>query len=334
MFGSRSWWNQSRQARPWARRVGTLLMVGVMAAGVFVSLDAEARRMGGGRSFGRQSQMAPRQTPPPAQQAAPAQGQRGAMQSAAQPNRSRWMAPLAGLAAGLGIAALLSHFGLGGALASMMANFIVIALIAMVAIWLIRKLMNRRSGQTPAYAGKGSSGGLGGGLNGGMTNRVDSAGAQNSPGWTSAGSNYAGEAQRVFGGSDAATPPLAAVPAGFDADTLLRNAKVHFVRLQTAWDRGDMADIREFTTPEMYAEIKIDLDGRGAEPNHTDVVQLNAELLSVEEKGSECFASVRFHGLIRESEHTPTTLFEEMWNLTKPRGEGWLLAGIQQIDVH
>lgn len=337
MFGTRSWWNRSRQARPWARRVGTLLMVGVMTAGVFVSLDAEARRMGGGRSFGRQSQMAPR-TPPPAQQpmhqAAPAQGQRG-MPPGAQPNRSRWMAPLAGLAAGLGIAALLSHFGLGGALASMMANVIVIALIAMVAIWLIRKLMNRRTGQAPAYAGRGSSSGLGGGLHGGTTNRMNSGAEHHSPGWSSSGSHYAGEAQRVFGGNDAGVAaPLAAVPAGFDSETLLRNAKVHFVRLQAAWDRGDMADIREFTTPEMYAEIKIDLDARGTEPNHTDVVQLNAELLSVEEKGSECFASVRFHGLIRESEHAPTTLFEEVWNLTKPRGEGWLLAGIQQVDVH
>ncbi|HEY4351221.1 MAG TPA: hypothetical protein VGN31_08330, partial [Paraburkholderia sp.] len=140
-------------SRPWARRVGLLAMVGLLTVGTLASLDAEARRMGGGRSFGRQSNdssMMQRQTtPPPSQQ--PGQGQNAQMQRAQpaptpapQPNRSRWLGPIAGLAAGLGIAALLSHFGLGEAFAGAMANFIIIALIAMVAIWLIRKFFGRK----------------------------------------------------------------------------------------------------------------------------------------------------------------------------------------------
>lgn len=146
----------------WARRIGLIAMVGLISIGTLASLDAEAKRMGGGRSIGRQSNITQ-----PSQQSAPSQSPGAPSQAmqqqrpatppptpAAQPNRSRWLGPIAGLAAGLGIAALLSHFGLGEAFAGMMSNLIVIALIAFVAIWLIRKFLGRkRDAQTPAYAG-------------------------------------------------------------------------------------------------------------------------------------------------------------------------------------
>jgi predicted lipid-binding transport protein (Tim44 family) len=124
------------------------------------------------------------------------------------------------------------------------------------------------------------------------------------------------------------------VPAGFDTDAFVRNAKVYFVRLQDAWDRGNVNDIREFTTPEMFAEVKLDVDARGSAPNRTDVVQLNADLLGVEDRANEYLASVRFHGLIRESEGAAAEPFVEVWNLSKQKSgnEGWLLAGIQQVS--
>jgi predicted lipid-binding transport protein (Tim44 family) len=337
MSESRSLFNRSSPSKPWARRLGTLLMVGLLTAGTFASLDAEAKRMGGGRSIGRQSSsVTQRQATPPAQQpmqqAAPSQAQRpqqAAPTPAAQPNRSRWLGPIAGLAAGLGIAALLSHFGLGEAFAGMMSNIIVIALLAMVGIWLIRKFMNRRRPQEPLYSAgnSASSGGY----------------AQGSSLQTGNGSKYANEAQSVFGGgapaaaagaAGAAGAAAVSVPAGFDTEAFLRSAKVYFVRLQAAWDQGNIADIREFTTPEMYAEIKIDLDSRGNEKNQTDVVQLDAELLAVEDRGIEQAASVRFHGLIRESANAPAAPFDEVWNLSKSGGQGWLLAGIQQINTN
>ncbi|WP_324658016.1 Tim44 domain-containing protein [Burkholderia thailandensis] len=323
-----------------ARRIGTFMMVGLLAAGTFASLDAEAKRMGGGRSVGRQSQtLQQRQATPPAQQpmqqAAPAQAPRQQPAPAAQPNRSRWLGPIAGLAAGLGIAALLSHLGLGGAFASMMANVIVIALLAMAGIWLVRKFMNRRGAQQqPAYAGGQPS------LNRDHGGYTQDAGAwrQAAPNdaFAGSGSTYAGEAQRVFGGAATAAAPAAApmVPAGFDTEAFLRNAKVYFVRLQAAWDEGNLADIREFTTPEMFAEVKIDLDGRGAGENQTDVVRLDAELLAVEDRGGEHFASVRFHGMIRETQGAAAEPFDEVWNLSKSGSQGWLLAGIQQVSTH
>jgi hypothetical protein len=100
--------------------------------------DAEAKRMGGGKSFGMQRQATPmkRDASPQQAQNAPAQGAAGA--AAAAPKRN-WMGPLAGLAAGLGIAALLSHFGLGEGV----ANFLMLALLAFAAFMLVRWFMNR-----------------------------------------------------------------------------------------------------------------------------------------------------------------------------------------------
>jgi predicted lipid-binding transport protein (Tim44 family) len=309
-------------------------MVGLISVGTLASLDAEAKRMGGGRSMGRQSnitqphqQTAP--SPSPSQSpGAPSQAmqqQRPATPPptpAAQPNRSRWLGPIAGLAAGLGIAALLSHFGLGEAFAGMMANLIVVALIAFVAIWLIRKFLGRkRNAQTPAYAG------------GSPTLNAGGTGYSQEPRYTAPPAGSYLEPQ----GNPLTTPEIAAtpvVPAGFDTEAFLRNAKVYFVRLQAAWDAGNMDDIREFTTPEMFAEVKIDLSGRGADKNQTDVVKLDADLLGVEDRGSEYLASVRFHGLIRETSGSAAEPFEEIWNLSKRNNEGWLLAGIQQVNHH
>jgi predicted lipid-binding transport protein (Tim44 family) len=316
----------------WARRIGVLAMVGVLVAGSFASFDAEARRMGGGRSVGKQSSVASQRsaTPPPAQPTPaqqPGQAQRAQpatptpAPAAAAPARNRWLGPIAGLAAGLGIAALLSHFGLGEAFAGAMANAIVIALIAFVAIWLIRKFMNRRRGVQPAL----QTGGL----------SQMSSGYPQEPRYTAppTGQYLAPQANAL------STPQIGvapSIPADFDTEAFLRNSKVYFVRLQAAWDAGNMDDIREFTTPEMFAEIRVDLAGRGAQPNQTDVVQLNADLLDVAEQSQDYLASVRFSGLIRESQGAAAEPFAEIWNLSKSRttGEGWLLAGIQQVEHH
>lgn len=318
--------------RSLVRRIGLIAMVGLIMAGSLASLDAEARRMGGGRSIGRQSNTVQQQSAPSSpsqsnsamqQRAQPAPAPSPA--AAAAPNRSRWLGPIAGLAAGLGIAALLSHFGLGGAFAGAMANMIVIAVLAMIGIWLVRRFMNRKrdSGQ-PAYAGASPS------LNAGNTGY-----APQEPRYSAPPTGSYLEPQ----GNPLNTPainPAPAVPAGFDSDAFLRNAKVYFVRLQAAWDVGNTEDIREFTTPEMFAEVKVDLSSRGSEANQTDIVQLNAEMLGVEERANEYFASVRFSGLIREAPGAAAEPFVEVWNLSKANraGEGWLLAGIQQVAQH
>ncbi|SAL14574.1 Tim44-like domain-contain protein [Caballeronia sordidicola] len=321
------------------RKAGVVALAGVIMAGALVTEDAEARRMGGGRSFGRQSSTATQQhqaTPPSQsmQQGQAANAQRAAPPAAApaagaaQPARNRWMGPIAGLAAGLGIAALLSHFGLGGAFAGAMANMIMIALIVLAAVMIFRFIMNRRKGATPAFASAGAGSPFGGTARTSLNQPEPSYVPPSAPG------GYGPSSAQSYASPVDSAAPQVAVPSGFDTDAFLRNAKVYFVRLQDAWDRGNSTDIREFTTPEMFAEVKLDIDARGTQPNRTDVVQLNADLLGVEDRGTESLASVRFHGLIRETEGAAAEPFVEIWNLSKQKygNEGWLLAGIQQVS--
>ncbi|MDD5248073.1 MAG: Tim44-like domain-containing protein [Rhodocyclaceae bacterium] len=266
-----------------------------------LSFDADARRLGGGSSFGMQrSPTVMRQAAPTAPTAVPAKPAPAATPPAPAPQPSgpsRWLGPLAGIAAGVGLAALLSHFGLGEGLGSML---VMLALV-FGAIFVFRLLFARRQPATQ-YAG--------------------------------AGAPARFEPTLVAGG--AAGEPLGAVtvPADFDVDGFLRNAKLNFVRLQAANDAGDLDDIRQFTTPEVFAEIKLQLDERGRAAQATDVVQLNAALLDLATEDKRHVASVRFHGLIREEADAAPANFDEVWHLTKPvdGSSGWMIAGIQQLQ--
>ena len=124
------------------------------------------------------------------------------------------------------------------------------------------------------------------------------------------------------------------IPADFDVNGFLRQAKLNFVRLQAANDAGNMDDIRECTTPEMYAEIKLELQERGGALQKTEVVQVNAELLDVTTEEKRHIASVRYTGLIRETPNAQPEAFDEVWHLTKPTdgSHGWMIAGIQQTQ--
>ncbi|WP_354676696.1 Tim44 domain-containing protein [Cupriavidus plantarum] len=320
----------------------------IMTLALGVTLDAEAKRLGGSRSVGKQSsqvtqqrQQAP-QTPPaqqgaPAQQAAPATAGAAAGGAAAAAPKRNWGGMLGGLAAGLGLGYLLSHFGMGEAMAGFLGNLILIALIAFAAIWLIRKFRGGAQRREPAFAGMGNN--AGGGMNRepafGQPKVAQPEVRASEPTFRQAeqpasGAALAGGAAAGAAGAASVQQPWG-VPADFDTENFLRNAKVHYVRLQAAWDAGNQDDIREFTTPEMFAEIRMDLSERGAEVNKTDVVTLDAQLLGIESTPTQHIASVRFSGMIRERVGEAAQPFAEVWNLAKPvNGGGWLLAGIQQ----
>ena len=301
------------------KKFWTALMIAILGVTVAVS-SAEARRLGGGGSFGKSSptfsRPAPMQNtnqagtaPRPAQPAAPAPA-------------SPWKGILGGALLGLGMGALLSHFGLGGAFASMLGTLLMVALIAFAAMMLFRLLARKQAGPQasyPAYAGQSPA--------------STPAAADVDP--RPMARSMTPEIGANLGGASApaALPGASSsIPTDFDTAGFLRHAKTNFIRMQAAWDRADVNDIREFTTPEMYGELKMQLTERGATANHTDVVSIDAELLGIESTQHEHLASVRFHGMIREAEHAAAEPFSEVWVLTKPvSGQGgWLLAGLHQ----
>ncbi|KAK6022385.1 Tim44-like domain protein [Ostertagia ostertagi] len=132
-------------------------------------------------------------------------------------------------------------------------------------------------------------------------------------------------------GSAAAAPVAAGtgtLPADFDAAGFEKIAKQVFIRLQAANDAGDQADLRRFTTPQMYASIQQDLLERGGQAQRTEVLQLDARVVDVATEDGQQVVSVRFWGLIREQSEQAATDFDEIWHLVQA-GEGWLIAGIQ-----
>lgn len=274
--------------------------------------EADAKRLGGGGSAGMKRDLpartAPDTTPPkpasPAPAAAPATAGAAPAAAAAAPKRS-WAAPLAGLAAGLGLAALASHFGFGDEL----ANIMTIALLALVAVFVVRWLMRRFATQAPRRQVSTPEG-----------LRFD------------AGPAGGAAAALPAASAASAVPAEPAVPEGFDAAGFERIAKMIFIRLQAANDSGDLNDLRAFTTPELFASLKLDLNERDGKPQQTDVVQIDAAVIDSATEADRQLVSVRFRGLIREEQDGGAQPFDEVWHLVRPLdgSREWAIAGIQQ----
>jgi predicted lipid-binding transport protein (Tim44 family) len=312
----------------------------VVAAALTVTPSvSDAKRFGGGSSSGMQRSMpsaAPR-APAAPQQAAPAAAPAtpGAAPAAAAAKRS-WMGPIAGLAAGLGIAALMSHLGLGEAF----GNFLMLALLVMLGLFAVRFFLRRA----------GAPGAPGAQPHGAQREQLATAGAPRQASAWNPPASAAGAAPLNPRGSDAAvmsadgSTRLAAMPgstqvsvvpnalpADFDTEGFSRLAKMIFIRMQAAHDSGDLNDLRSFTTPEMFAVAKLDLQERGGKEQTTDVIKVDAEVLDLAKEGERQVVSVRFHGQIREEASAPVENFDEIWHLTRfGDSPSWSIAGIQQ----
>jgi predicted lipid-binding transport protein (Tim44 family) len=279
------------------KRFLMLLTIALTCLSLFAA-TAEARRFGGGGSFGKQRTVAPQQAVAPS--AAPAPG------AAPAPAGNRWLGPLAGLAIGAGLGAMFAGGGLGGGMGG-----ILMALLAVVVVMFF--ISKFRKPQAVQYSA--------------------SAAAYTGP---------EPVRQNIYGDSSA---PVASsgvssgasnIPADFPVESFLRSAKTSFIRLQAANDRKDLDDIREYTTPEMFAEISMQIRERDNTPQKTDVLAINGDLIGVANEGDFAIASVRFSGQLRENNGTPETV-DEIWHVQKNLRDDksvWLLSGIQQTILH
>ena len=303
------------------KRALALLAV-VLTLGMAVSLDAEAKRLGGGKSSGmqRQNVTAPAATPggTPAHAAPTTAGAAAAAPgaaAAAAPKRS-WMGPIAGLAAGLGLAALASHLGFGEAFGNMLMIGLLVMAVLMVVGFVMRK---KAQGQGPALAGAG-----------GMARVPQDTNVFRSPASSEGGSLIG---SRLGGGmAPAAGASVGSIPADFDVPAFVRNAKAQFLALQSANDARDLDRLRDFLTPEMFEAVRADVAQGGSATQQTEVFGLEAEVLDVAQEDSRYVVSVRFTGSVRDQPGAVPEDLDETWHLTKPRTGfgGWVVAGIQQ----
>lgn len=290
------------------KRFLILLTITLACLSLF-SVTAEAKRFGGGSSVGKQRTMTPQPAPKaPAAAPAPAPG----ATPAPAPAGNKWLGPLAGLAIGAGLGALFAGGGLSG-LGGAMGGILMALLAAGVVMFLIAKF---RKPQPAAmqYAGAGAP--------------------YHEPQQPLANVPASGSAMDA---APAATSTAARnIPADFPVESFLRSAKTSFIRLQAANDRKDLNDIREYTTPEMFAEISMQLQERDNTPQKTDVIAINAELLEVANEGDLAIASVRLAGQLSENSGAPENV-DEIWHVQKDLRDDkavWLLAGIQQTTLH
>lgn len=321
-------------------RVLATMLIAVSAAGMLaVSFDAEARRMGGGKSFGRQSSNVTQQrqavTPPAAantaqRSAAPAAGA-AAAGTAAKSGMSRFLGPLAGIAAGLGIAALLSSMGLGGAMLEFLSSAILIGIAVFAVMFLIRRLRGAGSRTATQGAGAGHSNNQYRQSNDpGMQPQYPRA-AQPAP---AAPASVAPAAAAYAAPEQTEVDPSWFIPADFDVTSFLANSKQRFVEIQALWDKGDVNALREYLTDDLLIEATPQIQQRENDDSSTEVVLLNAELLGIEKVAGGHLASIRYSGMLREGQGTEAFRFEEVWNLYKEDSAGWLVAGIQQLTAN
>ena len=296
------------------KKILTLLTLAVLSFGL-AAFDAEARRFGGGKSIGKQREaISPQTAPKQAQTPSAAPG-------AAAAGGSKWMGPLAGLAAG----GLLAALFMGGAFEGINMMDVLMLAALMAAIFFVVRMLRRprqeHSSRPMQYSGMGAGAG---------SSPTPETGAKTgaATGGPAASASSASTAMPATGGN-------ANIPADFQVEPFLRNAKTSFIRLQAANDARDLSDIREYTTPEMFAEISMQINERGNEPQRTEVMSINADLLEVVTENDTAIASVRFNGQLRESPQSSPEAFDEVWHVQKNIKDPesvWLLAGIQQVS--
>lgn len=284
----------------------------------FSTAPAEAKRLGGGMSFGKSYKY--NRTPKPAQapsQQTPAAGQAAGQGAAGKSAPGRGlMGPLAGLAAG----GLLAALFFGGAFEGI--QILDILILAALAFFVI-SLLRRRSAQVPAPAG--APGGQWSSEQPGEPAVTQRQSVQpTSP-------NISGFAVPEIG-SGLKGESLSVNPDWFSETAFMSEVGGHFRDLQAHWDRGDMGAIAEYVTPEMLANLTAEREALLNQP-HTEVVRLESQLLDLIKDGNKIVAAILFSGLINEDRAAQPTPFAEVWHVEhdahSPEGD-WLLAGIIQ----
>lgn len=336
------------KTRIWSVRLSVFAVVAAFLSLSVLPSDAEARRMGGGGSFGRSAPSQFQKSPPTAPAAAPqrtAPNQQATNPSAAgtagaAAPRNRFLGPLGGLAAGLGLAALFGYLGFGAGMAEFLGTMLMIAAAVFAVVFLVRMLRGQQSAkQRPAYSAPGT---------GGTSNsiyrdapqppRYDSPVRPINDPVPGMGVPRNDQGFGQFGNPGAfdspmpATTPVKDLPAGFDEINFVNSAKKFFVTMQGVFDKGDVDGLREYCSDEVVEHLRVEIESRGNAVNRTDVVTLDAQLIGFETDVDEQIATVAFTGMLREEQDAAASEINELWIMSRPvSGGGWVLSGIHNL---
>lgn len=127
-----------------------------------------------------------------------------------------------------------------------------------------------------------------------------------------------------------ATPDIQ-LPPGFNEQAFVAEAKNHYITLQKAWDDNNFDEILDYVSPELYNLLVAERAQYGSDKARTEVVSLMVDLVRGEFIGSTASISLQFSGWIKEGEETSET--NEIWHLEKNMSDAkanWTIVGIQQ----
>lgn len=298
------------------KKITVLFTVALMSLGLLFALGlqtAEAKRIGSGGSMGQQKQSFSREATPPA---AANPGRTAAAAPATAGGASKWLGPLAGLAAG----GLLAAMFFGGAFDGLKPmDFLLIVAFAIGAFLIFRALRKPATPASSPYATAGAP----------DTNPI---GAANSGRMNAQTANTTGYSPDAFMRSSPAV--LTDAPQWFDEQSFVQGAKNHFTNLQKHWDSNELNAMREYFTPELFTELAAERARIGNENNVTDVQNLDAQLLDLSREQNFVVASVLFQGQVRENYGQPEAI-AEIWHVrhAADTAQGdWLISGIQQYN--
>lgn len=271
-------------------RAFLVLLLTIFIALSFVATDANAKRFGGGKSFGMSRSINSNRATHSGYAATP--------QSRPASSMSKWLGPLAGLAVGGLLASLFMGHGLGAGLMSwLMVGGIAFLIWRLFSQWQMRNQQQIRPSRLHEHY-------------------------QTEP------------ANMPFNNVSPFAPKSTLGDSRlnqFDETEFLRLAKTIFIRLQAAYDAKNLADIREFTLPDIFAEVQMQIQERGDVPNYTEVLHIDASLINHEIESDSMIASVMFTGQIRETRDAAPETIKETWHFKQDKlSRQWLVAGIQQ----
>ena len=277
------------------QRVLSIFMA--LCIGLTLSIDAHAKRFGGGKSLGSAPSHQTRQAAPQQRNDAATQ-QAGRQQPAAASGASRWLGPLAGIAAGGLLASMFMGDGFEG------IQFMDILIFGLIAFVIFRLLAARRRQQQPAMAGHAP-----------MQREMP-------------------QQPSIFGGSAApvAAAPVINAPAWFNEERFVGAAREHFMSLQQHWDANEMDKIAEFVTPQMLQWLKQERAEIGDAYQSTYIDNLVVQLDGVDDQADKTIATLTFSGVSKTSRFDQGEAFSESWRMERAQGENqpWLVAGIRQ----
>lgn len=259
--------------------------------------DADARRMGGGASFGKQRM----QQTSPAQVAQPRAAQTGPV--AANGQRGSARTGMMGMLGGLALGGLLGAMFFGGAFEGFnMMDILVIGGLILLVLWFLRR---KAQSASMAYAGGHT-----------QTFPSDHAAAEH-----------------------ASVSQVSMLRPDINEKHFLKAARDIFMRMQAAWDAGDMDDIRRFCTPEVAEKIASDIQSGCI--HQTDITTLDARIADAWVESDLEWVAVIFNAMLCEQQLDDSghvidradSDMHETWIFRHdPKSDDptWYLAGIQQ----